>query len=176
MKKIGVFTSLIILIFVFGAIGYIYFEKLSLSNQEIIVNTNLITNSKFTLTLSESNYLDEVKPEAPVGFYNYYQKEENQKYLVVPVTIMNNSDNLIKSDEFQVNFKLKQKQYSGIFIIQDEEGTNFVNQIQPGESLKGALVTLVPSELSNIKESEIKLEFSSNFISGNKPFYYSIFR
>lgn len=170
MKKFFIFTLLVAM--VLGGIVYYSFKGGMKTIQEIIY-TNLITNEGFTLTLYESSYLDEVKPEAPTGFYNYYPKEENQKYLVVPVTLTNTSSHLLESDSFQIKFKLNQKTYSGIFLIQNEEKTNFVNQIQPGESLEGALITLVPTKLSETKESQIILRC---LFSNKTTFSYLIHR
>lgn len=125
--------------------------------ETLCVETNVISNSVFKLELLESKYLDKVSPDAPSGYYHYYPEKEGKHYLVIPLIVTNVSQKELKSEDFNVKVKVKNKWYEGLVLIKNEEKSDFVNQVNPEERLEGYLMALVPQKLKDETEESIQL-------------------
>lgn len=102
-----------------------------------------------TLYIEKTEYMSEVKPPSPIGYYDYYPQEEGWRYLVVSGTTENSGAGDFDPESCYVESYVDGEPREGKLLILAAPGTEFWD-VLPAGSEKGVrefyLFTLVREE------------------------------
>lgn len=90
--------------------------------------------SSLTLSIQAREIRQEVAPEQPEGYYDYYEPHEGYEYYVISGEAKNASDADIHTDQFAVEATLEGKSTQAKMVFLNQEKSQLTDVIEAGES------------------------------------------
>lgn len=137
---------------------------------EIKGNTaTVLKNTKLSLVINNIEHMQEVKPENPYGYYNYYKDEEGYYYCVVSGIIKNPEQQVVNSERFEVKAKNNNKKFDTKFAIEDSARSTLIfGEDTVSKEVKFHIVSLVkdgeesPNEFLLYYQNDLKENSENN--------------
>lgn len=86
---------------------------------------------------------NEVRPEKPNGYYNYYEEQEGFHYFVVSGEAVNDSGQAVDAGHILLRGRNDKKVYEGKLLFSNQDDSDLIKQLDGGETRKFYIVILV---------------------------------
>lgn len=137
-KKKGFRQAVLLLMGVFVLSALAGCGKKPAEAQEVTkAEGTLRIGEEITLYIEDTQYMSQVKPPSPMGYYDYYPEEEGWRYLVVSGTTENRSGEDFNPKRCYVEGYVDGEPREGKLLILAAPGTEFWDTL-PADSKKGS--------------------------------------
>lgn len=127
-----------------------------------------------TLEVKEEEIREEIKPDNPQGYYNYYKKEEGYYYHLLYGTLKNEGEETVNVNEIRVQGIVDKKQYQGKMVLINEIESYFWEEIKPGVALDFYIFSIVEDGKKDPTEYHFYYDEDGKTEKEQKSFDYKV--
>ena len=162
--------SIIVIVMVFFLVGC----KNNLPEADYIYNAELedtitLEKTDISLSIDDISNMEEVKPEKPSGYYNYYNDIEGYHYYVIKGNLINPKRVEMKAEWIEAKAYIGNKEYEAKFIMENFAQSSFINDISVAEKTGYRIIVMVKD--GEKQPDKIELYYNDNLkenIEGEK--------
>lgn len=136
------------------------------SSTKLIKNSASFTLDQLMFQIEGQEQRNEVKPESPIGYYNYYKHHEGYYYHVVYGTITNKSSEQFYTKSLTVEAVGENETYESQFVLINSVNSDFWKDMAPNEELSYLLFSIVPE--GKPAPTEYRIYYNDGFKEGEE--------
>lgn len=139
MKKLAVMILLAALFVCFGGCGQNGYTANTIQTE----TDSQVVLEQITLQIQGTDQRQEVKPESPRGYYNYYQDHDGYYYHVIYGKAKNNGGQPVAVENIKVQSVGENELFQGKLVVINQIKSDFWEELPAGVELEFYLFSLV---------------------------------
>ena len=164
MKKLAVLLLSVIMVLIISGCGNE--PKYIAASTKFIEKSASFALDQLTFQIEGQEQRNEVKPESPIGYYNYYKPYEGYYYHVVYGTVTNKSSEQFYTKSLAVEAVGENETYESKFVLINPVSSDFWEDMAPNEELGYFLFSIVPE--GKPAPTEYKIYYNDEFKEGEE--------
>lgn len=144
--------------------------KISSAKEVNVDSKTKMEMNDVTFTIDKMERLNEVKPEKPSGYYNYYEEKKGYFYYVVSGTAISKSESVLDTDNILVRGIYKSKKYEGKLLFSNKEHSDLIKKLNKKEEQTFYFIVLLKDKQP--LPNTLDIFYNENFEKSQKKSNY----